>query len=211
MSLARRTGRTAIAVAVLAVALLFAACAPTTTEGGAVGPTETGTPEPEPDPDPTPTDGEEPDPDPELVRTGPTVNYGGPAYGDQGETQLVADGVWCETVALFWGGSQPIPEGVVMTFTEALVDADVLEVTENACGTDPGTGEPLPSCIGLELDANESAFCGLEVIPGALFADGTVITFGGTMTCPTAEDCATVETRDAEEGPEIVVDTPAGS
>ena len=73
--------------------------------------------------------------------------------------------------------------------------------------TDLGT---LPR-IGLELEANESAFCGLEVIPGAFFADGTVITFGGTMTCPTAEDCATVETRDAEEGPEIVVDTPAGS
>lgn len=214
MSLPLRTGRTATAAALIAVALLFAACAPTTTEGGgAVDPTpaETGTPEPEPEPDPTPTRTEEPDPDPTPVRTGPTVNYGGPAYGDQGDTQLVAEGVWCETVALFWGGTQLIPDGVEMTFTEALVDPALLEVTGNACGTDPGDGSPLPSCIGLALPANGSAFCGLEVIPGPAFSDGTVITFGGTMTCLTEEDCVTVETRDADPGPEILVDTPAGS
>lgn len=209
MFFSRRSGRTAIAVAVLAFALSFAGCAPTTTEGGAVGPTETGTPEPEPEPEPTPTNGDV-DPDQERVRVGPTVDYGGPAYGDQGETELVADGVWCETVAMFWGGTEPIPEGVVMEFSEALIEPTLVEVTANPCGVDPGTGAPLPSCIGLQLEANASAFCGLEILPGPDFLEGTIITFAGTMTCPTAAVCDAVAARDAEEGPQILINTPAG-
>ncbi len=213
MSLPPRFGRAAIAAAVVAVAILFAACAPTTTEGGTVDPTptETGMPEPDPEPDPTPTDGGGEDPEQVRVRTGPTVDYGGPAYGDQGETELVADGVWCEKVALFWGGTEVIPEGVVMEFTEALIEPAVLEVTSNPCGADPGTGEPLPSCIGLKLEANASAFCGLEILPGADFLEGTIITFAGTMTCPTSEVCDAVAARDAEEGPQILVNTPPGA
>jgi hypothetical protein len=212
MSPSSRSGRAALVVAFIAVVAFFAGCTPTTNEGGGVvvpSPVETGTPEPEPDPDPT--NGGAEDPDQERVRTGPTVDYGGPAYGDQGETELIADGVWCERVALFWGGSAPIPDGVVMEFTEALIEPALVEVTANPCGTDFGTGAALPSCIGLKLEANASAFCGLEILPGPDFLEGTIITFAGTMTCPSAEACDAVEARDAEKGPQIIVNTPVGA
>lgn len=211
MSLPPRIGRTPIAAALVAFVLLLAGCAPVSDEGGAdTDPTvvETPGPTPEPTPDPTPDDE---DPAQDRVRTGPVAQYGGPAYGDQGEAEIVEAGVWCKTLQVFWGGSEPVPEGVRFTFSEPVVDAPGLEVTGAPCGTNPESGVPLASCLGLPLDANATAYCGLEVRPGPDFVDGTGITFIGTLECPTVEVCDAMAGRDVDPGPPVVVNTPAGA
>lgn len=202
-------GRITVGATVLAVALLFAGCAPAVDEGaGDTDGTSTETRDSTPSEEENgggESEGEE-DPEQDRVRTGPTVDYGGPDDGDQGDATVIEPGVWCETVAVFWGGD-PVPEGVRFTYTEALVDRAGLEVTANACGTD-FDGAPLDSCIGFVLEADASGFCGLEVRPGADFVDGTRITFAGTLECPTAEACVAVEERAVEPGPPIEVFTP---
>jgi hypothetical protein len=209
-------GRTAVATAVVAVALLFAGCASASDEGGAdtdgtsAETDDTTSEEEEGSGDEEGSDDGEEDPAQDRVRTGPVAEYGGPAYGDQGGAEIIEPGVWCETLALFWGG-EPVPEGVRFTFTEAVVDTAGLEVTGAACGTDPGTGEPLAACLGLPLEANASAFCGLEVRPGPDFVDGTGITFIGTLECPSAEVCDAVVAREVDPGPPVVVNTPDGA
>ena len=111
-------------------------------------------------------------------------------------------------MAVFWGGE--VPEGVVFTYTDAIVDTEGLEVTSNACGVD-FDGAPLASCIGLTLEANASKTCGLEVRPAEEFVEGTGITFAGTLECPSAEACVAVENRDVQPGPPIKVFTPGGA
>ncbi|WP_137843499.1 hypothetical protein [Microbacterium sp. 2FI] len=152
------------------------------------------------------SDGAE-DPVQEQVRTGPVADYGGPAYGDQGEAEIVEEGVWCKTIAVFWGGDVAVPEGVRFTFDEAVPDRAGLAVEDGVCGTLGAT----TSCVGLTVEANESGiFCSLTLRPGDDFEDGTTITFIGTLECPTVEACDAVATRTVEPGPPIVVNTPAG-
>lgn len=223
MSVPQRSARSALIAAALATMLLFAGCASAADGGGddqdassdtsdASADSEAGEVDGEGDLDDggEGTDGEE-DPEQEVVRSGPIADYGGPAYGDQGEAQVIEPGVWCKTLAVFWGGDQPIPDGVRFTFDEAVVDPVGLEVTDAACGTDPGSGEELASCIGLTVDANASVFCGLEVRPGESFTDGTTVTFLGTLECPTSEVCDEVAGRQVEPGPPVVVNTPEGA
>lgn len=212
MSVSIRIGRTGVAVAVLAAALLFAGCAPASGGGdlgnggssGTGGADDGGNGQ-------GGNGGDGPvDPEQDRVRTGPVAEYGGPAYGDQGDAEIIADGVWCKTLQVFWGGSEPVPDEVSFTFTEAVVDQQGLEVTDTACGTNPETGEALASCLELTIDANATAWCGLEVRPAADFIEGTGITFIGTIECPTAEVCDAVAARQVDPGPPVVVNTPAG-
>jgi hypothetical protein len=159
------------------------------------------------DADDSDSDGDE-DPAQEQVRTGPVAEYGGPAYGDQGEAEIVEEGVWCKTIAVFWGGDAEIPEGVRFTFDEAVPDRAGLAVEDGVCGTLGAT----TSCVGLTVEANESGiFCSLVLRPGDDFEDGTTITFNGTLECPTADVCDAVAARTVEPGPPIVVNTPAGA
>lgn len=211
MSVSLHTGRTAFVVALVAVVLLLSGCAPASNEGGVDngGSSENGGTDNGGGQEGNGGDGPV-DPEQDRVRTGPVAEYGGPAYGDQGEAEVVAEGVWCKTLQVFWGGSEAVPDGVTFTFTEPVVDQPGLEVTNTACGTSPETGESLASCLGLTIDANATAWCGLEVRPAPDFVEGTGITFIGTIECPTAEVCDAVAARQVDPGPPVVVNTPAG-
>ncbi len=210
MSRPLRPGRTVLASLVLLAALIVAGCAPAvdgppgadqTTSGQA---TEDGGTDEE---DGGTADGEE-DPEQDRVRTGPVAQYGGPAYGDQGEAEIVQPGVWCKTIAVFWGGDEPIPEGVRFTFDGAVVDGPGLAVSAAVCGT-LGADRP---CLGMTVESDASGiFCSIEVRPGEGFEDGREITFEGTLECPTAAVCDAVAARVVEPGPPLVVNTPAGA
>ncbi|MEV4688400.1 hypothetical protein [Microbacterium sp. LWH3-1.2] len=155
----------------------------------------------------TDSDGGE-DPAQDRVRTGPVAQYGGPAYGDQGTAEVLEAGLWCKTIAVFWGGTVPIPEGVGFTFENAVPDRPGLRVEGGVCGT-RGADR---SCLGMLVRANESGiFCSLLLRPGSDFQDGTAITFRGTLECPTAEICDQVAAREVEPGPPIIVDDPEPS
>ena len=147
------------------------------------------------------------DPAQDRVRTGPVAQYGGPAYGDQGTAEVIEDGLWCKTIAVFWGGD-PVPEGVSFTFENAVTDRPGLRVDGSVCGT-RGADR---SCLGMVIQANESGiFCSLVLRPAADFQDGTAITFRGTLECPTAEICDQVAAREVEPGPPIIVNDPEPS
>ncbi|WP_164743543.1 hypothetical protein [Microbacterium sulfonylureivorans] len=219
MSNPLRTHAAVAAGAILSVVLLFAGCAaPVAQEGQGESSTA---PADEADDDDGgqsdddadqgddggDTDGGE-DPEQDLVRTGPVAEYGGPAYGDQGEAEINDDGTWCKTIAVFWGGSEAVPEGVRFTFDEAVPDRAGLDVEGGVCGTRSADR----SCLGMTVEANESGiFCSVVVIPGPEFADGTTISFTGTLECPTVEICDSVVARDVEPGPPLVVNTPEGA
>ncbi len=147
------------------------------------------------------------DPTQDRVRTGPVAQYGGPAYGDQGTAEVLAPGVWCKTIAVFWGGDA-VPDGVSFTFENAVTDRAGLRVDGGVCGT-RGADR---SCLGMLVAANESGiFCSLVLRPGGDFQDGTAITFRGTLECPTAEICDEVAARTVDPGPPIIVNDPEPS
>jgi hypothetical protein len=213
MSNPLRTRGALAAGAILAVVLLFSGCAaPTSQEGQDDASTDASEAADDDNGDQGDDEGGEADggedPEQDLVRTGPVAEYGGPAYGDQGEAEIVEDGLWCKTIAVFWGGSEPVPEGVTFTFEEAIVDPGGLDVESSVCGT-RGADR---SCLGMTVAANESGtFCSVGVRPGADFADGTTITFAGTLECPTVEICDAVVAREVDPGPPLIVNTPEGA
>jgi len=144
------------------------------------------------------------DPAQDRVRTGPVAQYGGPAYGDQGTAEVLEPGVWCKTIAVFWGGDA-VPDGVSFTFENAVTDRPGLRVDGGVCGT-RGADR---SCLGMLVAANESGiFCSLVLRPGGDFQDGTTITFRGTLECPTAQICDQVAAREVDPGPPIIVNDP---
>lgn len=198
------------AVAILSVVALltFAGCAAPVTDTDAGG-TASATPSPstsettgtDEEQEQTDSDGEE-DPSQSRVRVGPAAKYGGPAWGDQGDATIIETGVWCKTIAVFWGGD--VPQGVRFTFERAVTDRAGLQVEGAACG---GAEH---ACLGLTFGARDpQVLCGLRLRPGAQFEDGTSITFEGRLECPTAESCDIVASRDVTPGPPIVVEQPA--
>lgn len=200
MSPSQRPG-TVFAAAILAVLLLLAGCASPTGDDGQPDPTTT-----QAEDDGSDADGDE-DPAQDTVRTGPVAQYGGPAYGDQGQSEEVEPVVWCKTIAVFWGGSEPVPDGVRFTFEAAVPDRAGLEVEGGVCGTRDADR----SCLGMTVEANESDIrCSLIVRPGPDFEEGTTIGFTGTLECPTAEICDAVAAREVEPGPPLVVESPRG-
>jgi hypothetical protein len=201
----------------LGVGLALSACAgPVTDDAGpAVTQTQAGQPDDPGNADQTDhgdstqtdTDGGD-DPAQDTVRTGPIAQYGGPAYGDQGDAEVIEPGLWCKTIAVFWGGSEAIPDGVRFTFEGAIPDQPGLTVEPGVCGSAGATA----TCLGLTVEANQSGiFCSIEVRPGSDFVDGTTISFTGTLSCPTSEVCDAVAAREVDPGPPIVVSTPAGA
>ena len=204
----------AIAAGLSIVLLLtLSGCGTPVTEEGA-GRTTTASPRPSPDATPTPTDeggGDEgggdadggEDPAQDRVRTGPVAQYGGPAYGDQGSAEIIEAGLWCKTIAVFWGGD--VPEGVRFTFQSAVTDRPGLAVESAVCGS----READRGCLDMTVEANQSQItCSLVLRPGSDFQDGTAITFVGTLECPTAEICDIVAAREVDPGPPIIVDDP---
>jgi|GEM_PF-4707298 len=193
----------------LAVLLAVAGCAaPVAEDAGATRATTSPSPRAEADQGgddqgQADSDGGE-DPAQDRVRTGPVAQYGGPAYGDQGTAEVLEPGLWCKTIAVFWGG-EPVPDGVAFTFEQAVTDHAGLQVDGGVCGT-RGADR---SCLGLLVEANASGiFCSLVLRPGDDFQDGTTITFTGTLSCPTSEICDQVAAREVEPGPPIIVDDP---
>jgi len=195
----------------LGVTFALSACAsPVSDESGADHEqTQQGQPDEDDQGDQGESDGDS-DPTQDTVRTGPIAEYGGPAYGDQGDAELTESGDWCKTIQVFWGGSEPVPAGVSFTFDTAVPDQPGLEIVTDAaaCGTRGATAP----CLGLTFQAEESGVaCSVVVRPGDDFADGTTISFEGTLTCPTAEVCDAVAAREVDPGPPLVVDRPADS
>jgi hypothetical protein len=237
MSLGSRRSAVTLATGLLLAAWALSGCSSTGAEDAAApAPSAAPSAEPYADPSPTPAADQQPtptivteaqpdalpgddpapdrgqpdggsDPAQDAVRTGPVAQYGGPAYGDQGEAEIVEPGVWCKTIAVFWGGSDPIPEGVAFTFEQAVADRPGLAVEAGVCGS--SADRP---CIGTVVVANASGiFCSLLLRPGPEFADGTAITFTGSLTCASATDCDLVASREVEPGPPIIVNTPEGA
>jgi hypothetical protein len=210
----RAKGVLAAVILALGVSLGLSACAPAPTQGSGSGQQQTqqGQPDSSPQGDQadsggTATDGGT-DPAQDTVRTGPVAQYGGPAYGDQGDAEIVEPGVWCKTIAVFWGGDEPIPDGVRFTFKTAVPDQPGLDIQGAVCGT-AGADR---SCLGMTVEANESGIvCSIEVLPTADFVDGTTVSFTGTLECPTSEICDAVAARQVDPGPPIVVNTPEGA
>lgn len=148
------------------------------------------------------------DPAQDTVRTGPVAQYGGPAYGDQGAAEVIDTGVWCKTIAVFWGGGDPIPDGVRFTFLTGVPDRPGLAVQGGVCGS-AGADR---SCLGMTVEANQSGiFCSIVVLPAADFVDGTTVSFTGKLECPTSDVCDAVAARQVAPGPPIVINTPAGA
>lgn len=215
MSFSQRASAAAVAVIIaLGVASTLSACAGPVTDEAVSEPTQTQEGQPddddggdEADDGETDTDGGN-DPAQDTVRTGPIAQYGGPAYGDQGDAEVIEPGLWCKTIAVFWGGSEPIPDGVRFTFDAAVPDQPGLAVEAGTCGSAGATD----TCLGLTVEANQTGiFCSIVVRPAADFVDGTTISFTGTLECPTTEVCDAVAAREVEPGPPIVVTTPAGA
>jgi hypothetical protein len=198
-----------IATLSIAVLLAIAGCAGPATQTDA-GRTVSASPSPSPtetdhgENGETDPDGDE-DPAQDRVRTGPVAQYGGPAYGDQGVAEVIGAGVWCKTIAVFWGGT--VPEGVRFTFEHAVTDRGGLHVESGVCGS-RGADR---SCLGMTVGADDSQLtCSLVLRPDADFQDGTSILFEGTLECPTSEICDIVVARDVKPGPAIVVVNPEG-
>jgi hypothetical protein len=182
--------------------------------------TASASPSPEPTPEPTEDgggdegggdegggdeDGGE-DPAQDRVRTGPVAQYGGPAYGDQGVAEIIEAGLWCKTIAVFWGGD--VPDGVRYTFQSAVTDRAGLAVESDVCGS----READRGCLDMTVEANQSQIrCSLVLRPGSDFQDGTAITFVGTLECPSAEICDIVAAREVDPGPPIIVVDPEAS
>jgi hypothetical protein len=229
MALSRRGLATTAGLSLLLLLGLSGCTAPTTETDAARTPSTSPSPSPSPTPRPTPTPTPTPtrppttddrekddqtgtdgpaDPAQGRVRVGPAVDYGGPANGDQGATELIAGGLWCETVLVFWGGEQgSVPAGVRFTFESAVPDQPGLQVKGGGCGSEA----PDTSCVGLTMGADASQIlCSLTLLPGPDFVDGTRISFNGRLECPTAEVCKAVASRVVERGPPITVNRPAG-
>ncbi|KAF2414977.1 hypothetical protein B1729_01500, partial [Microbacterium sp. B35-04] len=207
MALSRRV--VATATLSIAVVLATAGCAGLVTQTDA-GRTVSASPSPSPtetddgENGETDPDGDE-DPAQDRVRTGPVAQYGGPAYGDQGVAEIIDAGVWCKTIAVFWGGT--VPEGVRFTFQHAVTDRGGLQIEGGVCGS-RGADR---SCLGMTVDADDSQLtCSLLLRPDADFQDGTSILFEGTLECPTSEICDIVVARHVKPGPAIVVVNPEG-
>ena len=222
MALSRRRADVVSALAIILLFALAGCAAPVTAEDAGGTPTASASPEPTEttespadgeadeggdDPGKADSDGGE-DPAQDRVRTGPVAQYGGPAYGDQGTAEVIDDGLWCKTIAVFWGGDEAVPDGVSFTFLTAATSRQGLRVEGGVCGSRGATH----SCLGLRVEANESGvFCSLVLRPGPDFQDGTAITFAGRLECPTSQVCDQVAARAVEPGPPIIVDDPEPS
>ena len=107
------------------------------------------------------------DPEQDTVRTGPIAQYGGPAYGDQGDAEVIEPGSWCKTIVVFWGGDG-VPDGVSFTFETAVPNLPGLTVEGGECGP----ADPAKSCLDLTLQADQSGIsCSIVVHPGADFVE----------------------------------------
>ncbi|MDQ7877723.1 hypothetical protein Q9R08_07025 [Microbacterium sp. QXD-8] len=215
MALSRPGVGIAAGLSIVLLLALSGCGTPVTEEGTGRTTTASASPSPEPTPEPTEDgggdegggdeDGGE-DPAQDRVRTGPVAQYGGPAYGDQGDAEIIEAGLWCKTIAVFWGGD--VPDGVRYTFQSAVTDRAGLAVESDVCGS----READRGCLDMTVEANQSQIrCSLVLRPGSDFQDGTAITFVGTLECPSAEICDIVAAREVDPGPPIIVVDPEAS
>ncbi|AZS36890.1 hypothetical protein CVS47_01510 [Microbacterium lemovicicum] len=202
--------RRGIPVFALCVAVVgfTAACLPSAPSGApaasAPSSTRTATATADRAPSSVPTSDGEADASQSTVRTGPIALYGGPAYGDQG-IEETGPGIWCDTLAVFWGGDAPIPADVTFTVDAATADAPGLAVDGGVCGT-RGADR---SCLGLVVAADDTGlFCSLVLRPGADFVEGTAVALSGTLRCLRAEACDAVAARTHDPSAPILVTTP---
>ncbi len=171
---------------VMGAAFALSACASTpTSDSGADQTTQqNGQPDDNGQSDQTETDGSErPGAGHGANRAGRTVRRTGVRRSGRCRSRRVRTLVQDHPV--FWGGSDPIPDGVRFTFETAEPDQPGLAVEPGVCGS-AGADR---TCLGMTVEANETGiFCSIEVRPDSDFVEGTTISFTGTLECPTSDD-----------------------
>ncbi len=140
------------------------------------------------------------DPVQETRRSGPSVEFGGPPFGAQGDPEEVSAGVWCVTVGFFWGGEAP-PENVTFTVAGIVADpAGAVTAEPAVCGS-VGAEE---TCIGFVM-APDTPFttCSLLLTATEAYPGSAEVGFAGTLECTEPAFCDAAIERDADRGPPI--------
>lgn len=201
MSMRQHRSRAAVIAATALFALGLAACAPTES-GTADPPVETTAPD-----DGNGNGGEgngvtdgPVDPAQETRRSGPSVDFGGPPFGAQGDPEEISAGVWCVTVGFFWGGEAP-PENVTFTVDEIVSEpADAVTAEPAVCGS-VGAEE---TCIGFVMQPDTPfTTCSLILTATDAYQGSAEVGFAGTLECTEPSFCDAAVARQADRGPPI--------
>ncbi len=200
MSARQHRSRTTVIVAAALLALGLAACAPAET-GTADPPVETTAPDDGGNGDGEVTDGPV-DPTQETRRSGPSVDFGGPPFGAQGDPEEISAGVWCVTVGFFWGGEAP-PENVTFTVEGIVSDPEDAVTAEPAvCGSVGAT----ETCIGFVMQPDTPfTTCSMILTATASYQGSAEVGFAGTLECTEPRFCDAAIERQADRGPPIVL------
>lgn len=198
MSMRRCRSRPVLTAVAALLALGLAACAPAETDT-ADPPPATTAPDGGNSDDGSVTDGPV-DPAQETRRSGPSVDFGGPPFGAQGDPEEISAGVWCVTVGFFWGGEAP-PENVTFTVDGIVSEpADAVTAEPAVCGS-VGAEE---TCIGFVMQPDTPfTTCSLILTATEAYQGSAEVGFAGTLECTEPSFCDAAVARQADRGPPI--------
>lgn len=202
MSTRQHRSSTVMLAAAALLALGLAACAPAET-GTADPPAASSAPDDEGNGavEGEVTDGPV-DPAQETRRSGPSVDFGGPPFGAQGDPEEISPGVWCVTVGFFWGGDAP-PENVTFTVDGIVADpAGSVTVEPAVCGS-VGAAE---TCIGFVMQPDTPfTTCSMILSATEAYQGSAEVGFAGTLECTEPAYCDAAIEREADRGPPILL------
>ena len=122
--------------------------------------------------------------------------------------EVIEPGVWCKTIAVFWGGT--VPDGVRFTFETAVTDRPGSQVEGGVCGS-RGADRCLPG-HDASRRTTPSIFCSLIVLrPGREFEDGTTHHASRERSSVRQPRCAMRRGARGRPGPPIVVTPTPGN
>lgn len=142
------------------------------------------------------------DPTQETRRSGPSVDFGGPPFGAQGDPEEISAGVWCVTVGFFWGGEAP-PQNVTFTVEGIVADpADSVTADAAVCGS-VGAEQ---TCIGFVMEPDTPfTTCSILLTATEGYQGSAEVGFAGTLECTEPTYCDAAIEREADRGPPIVL------